>query len=84
MRRDEMELVVTLVGIDDTSMQPVHARKRYRDDEILWGARHADILAERPDGTLVLDIRKFHDVTPTEPIDGFPYPLPGTAIDTPL
>jgi inward rectifier potassium channel len=70
---EEIELVVTLIGLDDTSMQPVHARKRYLHDEILWGARHVDILTERDDGALVLDVRKFHGVTPTEPTDEFPY-----------
>jgi len=75
LAKDEVELVVTLVGIDDTSLQAVHARARYTDTEVLWGARHADILSERPDGTLVLDVRRFNDVEPTAPIEGFPYPL---------
>jgi inward rectifier potassium channel len=73
LAKDEVELVATLIGTDDTSMQPVHARKRYVDREILWGARHADVLSERDDGTIVLDVRRFHDVIPTEPTEGFPY-----------
>jgi inward rectifier potassium channel len=73
LAKDEVELVVTLVGTDDTSMQPVHARRRYVDGEVLWGARHADILSEQKDGTIVLDIRRFHEVVPTEPVAGFPY-----------
>jgi inward rectifier potassium channel len=72
--RDEIELLVTLVGTDDTSLQPVHARKRYLDHEIAWGARHADILTEDAEGNLVLDVRRFHDILPTEPLDDFPYP----------
>jgi len=72
--RDEIELIVNLVGTDDTSLQPVHARKRYQEQEIIWGARHADILTEEADGTLVLDIRRFHDIDATEPVEGFPYP----------
>jgi inward rectifier potassium channel len=74
--RGEVELIATLVGVDDTSLQPVHGRKRYVDREILWGARHADILSEDEAGNIVLDIRRFHDVVPTEPIEGFPYPRP--------
>jgi len=74
MARDEIELLVTLVGTDDTSLQPVHARKRYLDNEIAWGARHADILAEDKEGNIVLDIRRFHDILPTEPFEGFPFP----------
>jgi inward rectifier potassium channel len=72
--KDEIEILVTVVGIDDTSMQPVHARHRYYHYEIVWGARHADILTEQPDGTLLVDMRRFHHVVPTDPIDGFPYP----------
>lgn len=70
----EAELLVTVVGTDDTSLQPVHARHQYADQEILWGMRHADILSERPDGSLVLDLAKFHDVVPSERTDEFPYP----------
>jgi inward rectifier potassium channel len=66
----------TVVGVDDTSMQPVHARRRYYDYEIVWGARHADILTEQPDGSLVVDMRRFHQLVPTQPIEGFPYPRP--------
>jgi inward rectifier potassium channel len=73
LAKEEVELVVTLNGTDDTSMQTVHARKRYVDHDILWGARHADILSELDDGRLVLDVRRFHDVVPTEPVEGFPY-----------
>ncbi|MCL2448092.1 MAG: ion channel [Polyangiaceae bacterium] len=73
LAKDEVELVVSLVGTDDTSMQPVHARKRYVDGDILWGARHADILSEQDDGRIVLDVRRFHEVVPTEPTEAFPY-----------
>jgi inward rectifier potassium channel len=72
--RDEVELMVTVVGTDDTSLQPVHARRRYTDTEIVWGARHADVLSEGDGGILILDVRRFHDVVPTAPVDGFPYP----------
>jgi inward rectifier potassium channel len=72
--RDEVELLVTVVGTDDTSLQPVHARKRYLDSDIEWGARHADILSEDERGNVILDVRRFHDIVPTTPIDGFPYP----------
>jgi inward rectifier potassium channel len=69
----EVELVITVVGVDDTSLQPVHARHRYTHEAIVWGARHADVLSEDPDGTLVLDLRKFHHLTPTEPLPSFDY-----------
>jgi inward rectifier potassium channel len=72
--RDEVEIIVNIVGTDDTSLQAVHARKRYDDHEIVWGARHADVLTETEDGSIVMDVRRFHDIHPTEPFEGFPYP----------
>jgi inward rectifier potassium channel len=78
--RDEIELMVTLSGTDDTSYQPVHARHEYEHMDVLWGARHADVLSETPDGNLLLDVRRFHDVVPTEPTAEFQYPR---ALSTP-
>ena len=60
-------------GVDDTSLQPVHARHRWFQRSIVWGARLADVLSEAPEGYMVLDLRKFHEVEPTEPVEGFPY-----------
>lgn len=71
---EEVELTVSVVGTDDTSLQPVHARHRYTTDEIVWGARLADVLSELPDGKLQLDLNHFHTVVPTRPTDAFPYP----------
>jgi inward rectifier potassium channel len=61
LARDEIELIVTISGTDDTSLQPVHARHTYYNDEIRWNARHADILREEG-GVLVVDLRRFHEV----------------------
>ena len=74
LRAIECELLVTVVGVDDTSLQPVHARHTYLDHEIVWGARHRDVLHERPDGQMVLDVTRFHDIEPIEPSVDFPYP----------
>ena len=72
--RDEGEFLVTVVGTDDTSLQQVHARARYVDRDVVWGARHADILSEDDHGNLVLDVTRFDQIEPTRPVDGFPYP----------
>jgi inward rectifier potassium channel len=63
------------MGTDDTSLQPVHARRHYGHDEVIWGARHADVLTEQPDGSIVLDLRKFHETVPTLATAEFPYGL---------
>ncbi|HVR60998.1 MAG TPA: ion channel [Polyangia bacterium] len=72
----EVEIVVMVIGIDDTTMQPVHASHRYFAGDILWGRRHADVLSELPNGDLVLDLGPFHDTVPTAPTERFPYPRP--------
>ena len=48
---------------------------RILDKEVLWGARYADILTEQKDGTIVLDLTKFHDTVPTRATPEFPYGL---------
>jgi len=70
----EVELQVMVIGIDDISMQTVHAAHRYFAKDIVWGARMADVLSETPDGHMLLDLGRFHDVEPTAPAPGFPYP----------
>lgn len=49
LARDEVEFILTVVGIDETSAQNLHARQTYHHDQVRWGARHADMLPERPD-----------------------------------
>jgi inward rectifier potassium channel len=71
----DVELQVMVVGLDDTTMQTVHASHRYYARDIVWGARLADILNDNGAGDLVLDLRRFHHVEKTPPSDGFPYPV---------
>lgn len=74
LRAEEAELNVAVAGTDDVSLLPVYAGATWMDADLAWGARHADVLSERPDGTMVLDVSKFHDIEPTEPTPAFPYP----------
>lgn len=76
LARDEVEILVTLVGTDDTSLRPVHARKRYTSADIVFGARLADVLSVNEDGILVFDMGRFHDLEPSEPTEDFHYPRP--------
>jgi inward rectifier potassium channel len=72
--RDEVEFLLTVVGIDETSAQNLHARRTYDNSQVRWGARHADMLSERADGTLQLDMQQFHRIVPTLRTPTFPYP----------
>ena len=59
LARDEVELLATLVGTDDTSLQPVHARHRYLDGEILCGrpARRRPLSREQTTtATSIMDV----------------------------
>jgi inward rectifier potassium channel len=73
LERDEVEMILTLNGTDELSAQTLYAQTRYVAKDIRWGARHADMLSERPDGRLRLDLRQFHEIVPTKPTDDFPY-----------
>ena len=63
----EVELQVLVVGLDDITMQTVHGQHRYFAKDLLWGHRLADVLSETPDGHMLLDLRRFHDVEPLPP-----------------
>jgi inward rectifier potassium channel len=70
----EAEFLVTMTGLDETSAQTLHARGRYVFSSVTWGARHADILSERADGGVRVDLGRFNELIPTKPIPDFPYP----------
>ncbi len=74
LKEGEMELIVSIVGTDENSAQLLHARHRYPDTEIIWGARYADMLSDLPRGRLQLDMRKFHDTVATPASPEFAYP----------
>jgi inward rectifier potassium channel len=73
LARDEVELILTLTGIDEVSAQTHHAQRRYVAAEVRFGVRHADMLSELPDGRLRLDLSRFDDVIATVPTPEFPY-----------
>jgi inward rectifier potassium channel len=73
LKRDEVELILTLTGIDEVSAQTHHAQFRYFADQVLFGMRHADLLTELPDGRLRMDLARFHDLVPTTPTAEFPF-----------
>lgn len=56
------ELIITTSGIDETLVQPVHARASYLPHEIKWGHRFVDILGYTEDGRRAIDYSRFHDI----------------------
>jgi len=63
----EAEIIVSLLGFDETFSQTVHARHRYTAGDIAWNARFADILFLRPDGARRVDYTHFDEVVPLTP-----------------
>ena len=63
----EPELIVSIVGLDETFSQTVHARHTFQLDEIIWGARFANVLVLHPDGSRSVDYDHFDDVEMTTP-----------------
>ena len=70
----DVELQILVVGLDDVTMQTVHAMHRYFARQIVWGARYVDVLSEDPNGDLLLDLRRFHEIEATRATADFPYP----------
>jgi inward rectifier potassium channel len=72
----DANIVVSVMGLDGTFAQTVHARKVYEPDDIVWDARFADIMEMRPDGTTILDYTQFDEIVP---ITGTQVAPPSTA-----
>ena len=62
------EIVVSITGLDETFSQTIHARHLYELDEIIWGARFADVLILHPDGSRSIDYTRFDDVEMLAPV----------------
>jgi inward rectifier potassium channel len=62
----DAEIVVSLVGLDETVSQTVHARHVYPAGAVRWGVRFADVVTRLPGGGRRVDLRAFHDVVPAD------------------
>ena len=62
LRAQDAQIFLSFNGFDDTVGQNIHARYAYSLDDVVQGARFADILTLLPDGTRQLDYRLFHQI----------------------
>ena len=60
MNEAEAEIIVNVVGIDDTFSQTIHARSSYKPWEILFDKKFVDILSRSEDGKILIDLSKLH------------------------
>lgn len=63
----DAELVVSVTGLDDITMQQVHASKSYDYPDVRFDAKLTTMLSTRADGRFVVDLSKFHEVDPHPP-----------------
>lgn len=62
LKRRELELMITVSGTDETTIQPVLARHTYEVDSLHFNARLADTLREIEGGKLELNLHRFDDI----------------------
>jgi inward rectifier potassium channel len=56
------EIVISIMGFDETASQTIFARHSYLADEVMWNRRFVDILTRNEEGwRTVVDYRVFHD-----------------------
>ncbi len=60
--KTDAALVLNLSGVDDSSSQHLHSRRLYYHTDIRWRHRYQDITSTSPQGRLLIDYGKFHDV----------------------
>lgn len=58
-----LDLVVTLVGIDDTFSQNVHTRYSYRYTDFVYDKNFVDILTRNNDGSFIMNLYDFDKLT---------------------
>jgi inward rectifier potassium channel len=59
------ELLVLLTGTDETVSQTVHSRSSYQANEIVWGAKFANMfMRDQMEGIMGMDLNRIHDIEP--------------------
>ena len=62
LAKREAEIEISLIGLDDVTMQTVYSMHVYTDEHIKFGHRFADTIRPLPGGDMILDLTQF-DVT---------------------
>jgi inward rectifier potassium channel len=65
LKERPLTIMASVSGLDEHLGATIHARHAYGQADVVFGSRFIDILAVQPDGSAVIDYRRFHD---TEPI----------------
>ncbi len=66
LERKNIEIIVSVIGFDETLSQTVHTHHSYIASEIKFGGDFVDIIAWDKQGNANVDYRKFHDIVYTQ------------------
>ena len=58
---DEVNFVLSIAGVDETSSQPVHSRHTYAADELRWGHEFVDMFRRPENEPPHVDFSKIHE-----------------------
>jgi inward rectifier potassium channel len=59
----DAELLILLTGTDETLSQTVHSRSSYKADEIVWGAKFANMFMRTAENGIVgMNVGRIHDI----------------------
>lgn len=64
MKAQGVQLIASLIGLDETFAQQVHARHTYLPEEFVVDMRFADIIGVEPDGSRYVDYARFDSLVP--------------------
>ncbi len=62
LKESHAEFLIQITAIDDIHSQTVHARSSYTYEEIVWGARFADLFQYSDGGLVSVDLKRLSDV----------------------
>jgi inward rectifier potassium channel len=61
----EAELLVLLIGTDETVSQSVHSRSSYQASEIVWGAKFSNMfMRTESEGIIGMNLSRIHEIEP--------------------
>jgi inward rectifier potassium channel len=59
----DAEILILLTGTDETLSQTVHSRSSYKAEEIVWGAKFANMfMRTEADGIVGMNVSRIHDI----------------------
>jgi inward rectifier potassium channel len=64
MKAQGVQLVASLIGLDETFSQQVHARHAYTPEDFVYDMRFADIIGTEPDGSRYIEYAHFDKLVP--------------------